>query len=76
MSSTDDAKAAAAKAREDLARTLDQIEDKVNVPKRVGELSKRAQVAYDKNPLPFVVGGAAIAAGVVALIVRAIVSDD
>ena len=51
MSMTD-AKAAAAKARHELAETLDAIEDRVNVPKRVGELSDKAVAAYKENPVP------------------------
>lgn len=71
-----DAKEQAAKARDDLAKTLDAIEDKLNVPKRAGELSKQAAEAYDNNPLPFIIGG--LAAGVVAisLVAWAIFSDD
>ncbi len=71
-----DAKDQAAKARDDLAKTLDAIEDKLNVPKRAGELSKQAAEAYEKNPLPFIIGG--VAAGVVAvsLVAWAIFGDD
>lgn len=71
-----DAKDQAAKAREDLAKTLDAIEDKLNVPKRAGELGKKASAAYDKNPMPFVVGGAAAAIVAIGLIAWAIFSDD
>lgn len=68
MSMTD-AKTQAAKARAELASTLDAIEDRLNVPKRVSELGKKASAAYEKNPVPWIVGGAAvvvIAAGLVA----------
>ena len=59
MSSTEDAKAAAADARDRLAKTLDQIEDRVNIPRRIGELSKSAQ----ENPVPVLVAvGAAVVA--------------
>jgi hypothetical protein len=57
---TEDAKTAAADARERLAETLDQIEDKVNIPRRLGELSKSAQ----DNPVPVL---AAVGAAVVAI---------
>jgi hypothetical protein len=67
--STDEAKAAAADARERLAQTLDQIEDKVNIPRRIGELSKSAQ----ENPVPVLAAvGAAVLAigGIIALAAR------
>ena len=75
MSMTD-AKAAAAKARHELAETLDAIEDRVNVPKRVGELSDKAVAAYKENPVPWIIGGAAVAVIAVSLVAWAIFSDD
>tara|TARA_R110000868_G_scaffold199758_2_gene446464 strand:- start:3679 stop:3906 length:228 start_codon:yes stop_codon:yes gene_type:complete len=75
MSMTD-AKAAAAKARHELAETLDAIEDRVNVPKRVGELSDKAVAAYKENPVPWIIGGAAVAVIAVGLVAWAIFSDD
>jgi len=65
-----------ASTREDLQATLDAIEDKLNVPKRVGELRDKAMQSYEKNPLPWIIGavaGAVVVAGVVAW---AILSDD
>ncbi|WBU37180.1 DUF3618 domain-containing protein [Homoserinibacter sp. YIM 151385] len=76
MSTLDDAKTKAAEARAELASTLDQIEGKLNIPKRAGELSKKAQIAYEDNPVPFIAAGAAIAAGVIGLVAWAIFSDD
>jgi hypothetical protein len=73
---TQAAKAGAVKARADLADTLDAIEDKLNVPKRVGELSDRAATSYKQHPIPFLVGGAIAAAVTVGLIAWAIFSDD
>lgn len=74
--STIDAKAAATQARHDLAAALDAIEDKVNVPKRVGELGDKAAKAYKDNPIPFIIGGAAAAAIALGLVAWAIFSDD
>ncbi len=74
--SMSDAKAAAAKARHELAETLDAIEDRVNVPKRVGELSDKAVAAYKENPVPWIIGGAAVAVIAVGLVAWAIFSDD
>ena len=74
--STMDAKADAAQARADLAATLDAIEDRLNVPKRVSELGKRAAAAYEKNPVPWIIGGAAVAVIAVGLVAWAIFNDD
>ena len=73
---TASAKAAAQKARHELADTLDQIEDKFNVPKRTGELVDKAKVAYEKNPVPWIIGGAAVAIIAVGLVAWAIFSPD
>jgi hypothetical protein len=74
--STMDAKADAAKARAELAATLDAIEDKFNVPKRVSDLGKRAVSAYEKNPVPWIIGGVAVAVIAVGLVAWAIFNDD
>lgn len=73
---TMDAKADAAQARADLAKTLDAIEDRLNVPKRVSELGKRAATAYEKNPVPWIIGGVAVAVIAVGLVAWAIFNDD
>jgi hypothetical protein len=74
--STTDAKNQAAKARADLAATLDALEDRLNVPKRVGELKDSALAAYEKNPLPWIIGGVAVAVVAVGLVAWAIFGDD
>lgn len=74
--STSDAKNQAAKARADLAATLDALEDRLNVPKRVNELRQQAVTAYEKNPVPWIVGGVAVAVIAVGLVAWAIFSDD
>jgi hypothetical protein len=74
--STTDAKNAAAKARADLAATLDSLEDRLNVPKRVSELGSKAAAAYEKNPLPWIIGGVAVAVIAAGLVAWAIFSDD
>ena len=74
--STIDAKNQAAKARADLAATLDQLEDRLNVPKRVSELGSKAVAAYEKNPVPWIIGGAAVAVIAVGLVAWAIFSGD
>ena len=62
MTTVDEARQNAAKARLQLAATLDALEDKVNVPKRVAQ-------AYRRNPLLVVgvgIGALAAAAGLIA----------
>jgi ElaB/YqjD/DUF883 family membrane-anchored ribosome-binding protein len=74
--SINDAKNQAAKARAELAATLDSIEDRLNVPKRVNELGQKAVAAYEKNPVPWIIGGAAVAVIAVGLVAWAIFSGD
>jgi hypothetical protein len=74
--STIDAKNQAAKARADLAATLDALEDRLNVPKRVSELGQKAVAAYEKNPIPWIIGGVAVAVIAAGLVAWAIFSDD
>jgi ElaB/YqjD/DUF883 family membrane-anchored ribosome-binding protein len=71
-----EAKAQAEKARDQLADTLDAIEDKLNVPKRLGELKNRATASYDQNRTPWLIGGASVAAVVIGLVAWAIFGDD
>jgi len=62
-----------AKARVELAATLDAIEDKLNLPKRARLATRRAKASYEQNPLPWIagaVGAAAVLAGAIALYVR------
>jgi hypothetical protein len=65
-----------AATRADLEATLDAIEDKLNVPKRVGELTEKAKASYEKNPVPWIVGATAVAATVIGLIIWAAVGGD
>jgi hypothetical protein len=65
-----------ASSRADLENTLDAIEDKLNVPKRVNELATRAKSSYDENPLPWIIGAVAAAVAVVGIVAWAILSDD
>lgn len=74
--SMNDAKDQAAKARAELAATLDSIEDRLNVPKRVNELGQKAAAAYEKNPVPWIIGGVAVAVIAVGVVAWAIFSGD
>ncbi len=73
---TDNANDNIEQARAELERTLDAIEDKFNVGKRVDEVATRVRSSYESNPLPWIIGAAAAAVSVVAVIAWAILSDD
>ena len=65
-----------ADARSELEQTLEAIEDKLNVPKQVGELTTRARASYERNPLPWIIGAVGAAVAVAAVVAWAILSDD
>jgi hypothetical protein len=65
-----------AKTRADLESTLDAIEDKLNVPKRVKALGKDAKASFDENKTPWIVGAAAGVAAIGGLIAWAVASRD
>jgi hypothetical protein len=76
MTSEDDMQSQVAKTRADLETTLDAIEDKLNVPKRVGALTKRAQASWERNSTPWIVGATGVGIAVLGVIVWAIFSGD
>ena len=76
MANDDDIESQVARTRANLEDTLDAIEDKFNVTKRVGELSKRAQASWESNPTPWIVGATGVAIAVIGLIAWAIFSGD
>jgi hypothetical protein len=76
MSEEDDIQARVAETRANLQNTLDAIEDKFNVPKRVGELTDRARDSYERNPIPWLVGAVAVTGAVIGLVAWALSSDD
>lgn len=64
MSSTDDIQAAIDRTRADLAATLNELEDKLNVPKQLGIKAQEAKVSFDRDPKPWLAGAAAVVAAV------------
>jgi Protein of unknown function (DUF3618) len=76
MANEDDIQSQVAQTRANLEQTLDDIEDKFNVPKRAGELAKRAQSSWESNPTPWIVGATAVAIAVLGLVAWAIFSGD
>ncbi len=73
---TADAKAAAQAARRQLVDTIEALEDKFDVPARTSELVEKAKIAYNRNPVPWIVGGAALAVIAVGLVAWAVFSGD
>jgi len=65
-----------ASARADLESTLDAIEDKLNVPKRFGEITDKAKASYEKNPMPWIIGATAAAIVVAGVVAWALLSGD
>ncbi|MGV8885754.1 MAG: DUF3618 domain-containing protein [Microbacteriaceae bacterium] len=59
-----------------LEDTLDQIEDRLNVPKQVGKLTEKAKRSYESNPVPWIIGATAVAIAVAGIVAWAILSDD
>lgn len=74
--STSDIQNKVAQTRAQLESTLDEIEDKLNVPKQLGILAKKAQASYEDNPVPWVAAGAAAVAAIGGLIAWAVLSRD
>lgn len=74
--STTPVEARIAAARSELETTLDAIEDKLNVPKRVGRLGVRVRDSYQDNPVPWIIGATAAVIVIGGLIAWAIVRDD
>lgn len=75
-SSTSDIQAKVAETRRQLENTLDAIEDKLNVPKQIGQFAKRAQAKYEEDPTPWIAGAVAGLTVVGGLITWAILSKD
>ena len=65
-----------AASRAELEATLDAIEDKLNVPKRVDELTKKARSSYESNPMPWIIGGLTTVAIAIGVVAWAILSND
>lgn len=62
--------------RAELESTLDAIEDRLNLPKRLSRLKVRARHSFDTNPLPWVAAATAAVVTIGALVAWALVTDD
>lgn len=65
-----------AATRNELEATLDEIEERLNVPKRAEQLLDKAKASYEDNPLPWIVGGIVAAVAVAGAVAWALLSDD
>lgn len=74
MSESIDARVSA--ARSSLESTLDQLDDKLNVPKQAHRLADRAKASYEAKPVPWIIGATAAAIVVAGTVAWAILSDD
>lgn len=63
-------------ARAELEEALDAIEDKLNVPKQIGILGKRARNSWEANPVPWVGGVTAAAIVIGGIIAWAVQRKD
>lgn len=73
---TSDIQDRVAQTRAQLESTLDQIEDRLNVPKRVGSLLSRIRRNYEVNPTPWIAGVATAVAVVGAIVAVAVTNRD
>jgi Protein of unknown function (DUF3618) len=73
---TDSIDARVSAARSSLESTLDQLDDKFNVPKQAEKLATKAKTSYSDNPVPWIIGATAAAIVVAGTIAWAILSDD
>ncbi|KQQ25526.1 MULTISPECIES: DUF3618 domain-containing protein [unclassified Frondihabitans] len=70
MSSTEEIRAGIDRTRADLAATLNELEEKLNIPKQLGIKAHEAKISFGKDPKPWLAGAATVAAvvGGIALI--------
>lgn len=73
---TADIQSRVAQTRAQLESTLDEIEDKLNVPKQLGIFASKLRARFDENPTPFVTAAAGAMAVLAGIVVWAAVSRD
>ena len=62
--------------RSELEQTLDEIEDRLNVPKQVGKLTAKVQSSYEDNPVPWKAGATAAVVVIGGIVAWAIFGGD
>lgn len=63
-------------ARSELRETLDDIDDKFNVPKQIGAAKLRAQESWQENPIPWIIGSVAAVIVIGGLIAWSLLNDE
>jgi hypothetical protein len=69
---TDEIQARIDRTRAELAATLNELEDKLNVPKQLGIAGHRAKSSFSRDPLPWVAGAGVAALALVGVVVAAV----
>jgi len=64
MSSAEEIQAAVDRTRADLAATLNELEDKLNIPKQLGVKAREAKASFARDPQPWYIGAGAVAAAI------------
>lgn len=64
MSNAEEIQAAVDRTRADLAATLNELEDKLNIPKQLGVKAHEAKVSFSREPKPWLIGAAAVAVAI------------
>ncbi|MBD8611235.1 DUF3618 domain-containing protein [Frigoribacterium sp. CFBP 13729] len=60
------------RTRAELAATLNELEDKLNVPKQLGIAGHRAKSSFSRDPLPWVAGAGVAALALAGVVVAAV----
>lgn len=64
MASIEEIQASVDRTRAELAATLNELEDKLNIPKQLGIAASKAKDSFGDDPKPWLAGAAAAAAAV------------
>lgn len=64
MSSAEEIQASVDRTRADLAATLNELEDKLNIPKQLGAKAHEAKVSFSRDPKPWLIGAAVVAVAI------------
>ncbi|GAA0964323.1 DUF3618 domain-containing protein [Frigoribacterium faeni] len=72
MSDTNDIQGHIDRTRAELAATLNEIEDKLNVPKQLGIAGHRAKASYERDKWPWLAGAGVVALTVGGILVAAV----
>ena len=62
--------------RSELEQTLDEIEDRLNVPKQVGKLTAKARSSYQENPVRWIIGATTAVVVIGGIVAWAIFGED